>query len=231
MLPHPFPYHSIRACTHTSSHAAPICVQADRRCTVDLGVFCGVDSLPLNVAVATDGSCPFQIRPRIPSTLHFMHAPTTPIHIDTFLDVHHIAVLGLRPLHIIASCLSQLCCSGSSAHMFVIRVECTWPQVGGYVRVRRLLFVQSQWQIGRTGTATPCSCSMWRGFCHPQLYAEGPPFGVLVRCASPGDDRELQCSLGRLGSLLGLSLHYLEHITMAIIAWVKTWAPVGAATY
>ena len=137
---------------------------------------------------------------------------------------------GCALYHIIASCLSQLC-SSISAHMFVIRVECMWPQVGGYVRVRRLLFVRSQWKIGRTGTATPCSCSMWCGFCHPQLYVEGVPFGVLLRCSSPGGDRKPQCSLGRLGSLLGLPLCHLERITMAIVVWVTIWAPFGAATY
>ena len=185
----------------------------------------------MNVAVATDGSCHFQIRPRIPSTLLFMHASTTPIHLYTFSDIHHIAVLRLRPLHIIASCLSQLSCSGSSAHMFVIRFECMWPQFGGYVRIQRLPCVRSQWQIGRTGTATPCSCSMWCGFCHPQLYVEGVPFGVLLRCSSPGGDREPQCSLGRLGSLFGLPLCHLERITMAMVVWVTVWAPFDAAPY
>ena len=74
-------------------------MQADRRYIVDLGLFRGLDSLPLNVTIATDGSCPFK-------SVH-THLIRTPLHarpshfhthtVEPFLDLHHIAVLRMRP--------------------------------------------------------------------------------------------------------------------------------------
>ena len=80
-----------------------------------------------------------------------MHPIHTPLHARTYHSHTYIHVLRYPPYrspeaalftHYCILFVSQLC-SAVHAHMFVIRVECMWPQFGGYVRIQRLPFVQS----------------------------------------------------------------------------------------